>query len=325
MPSTKHIRWGIIGLGKIANKFAQDLRFVPNCSLYGVASRYQEKANSFAKQYDAPIAYDSYEALAKNPEIDAIYIATPHSFHLEHALMCLSHKKAVLCEKPLAMNSVEVEAMINMARANNVLLMEALWTYFLPHFNFVRNTIQLQTYGTVQKLEADFGFQPQINPNSRAYNKQQGGGSLMDVGIYPIFVALSTLGNPIDLDAKATFFKSGVDSSTAMIFEYESGTKAFLNSSFLEASPTTATFYCEKAIIKINSRFHAPTTVSLIKDGKEDIMDFGYTTQGYSYEVEHFNDLLRKGLTESPVMTFNFSRLLIETLDKVRANIGLNY
>lgn len=325
MNTPKTIRWGIIGLGKIANKFAKDIQTVENCQLYAVASRQQEKATSFAKQYNAVKAYDAYETLAADPNIDAVYIATPHSLHKAHAILCMSHKKAVLCEKPLAMNSMEVEEMIGVAKVNNVLFMEALWTYFLPHYQFVLSELKSDKYGDITKLEADFGFQPKIDMDSRVFKKSLGGGSLLDIGIYPIFAALSTLGNPVDIDAKATFFDNGVDSSCTMIFNYNNGVKAFLQSTLLQQTPTEAIFYCDKGTLKINTRFHQPSTVTVTFKGVENTHDFGYDTIGYSYETEHFNELLRNHKLESPLMTHNFSRNLMLVLDDVRHIINLNY
>ena len=321
----KTVNWGIIGLGKIANKFAQDLLTVDGAKLYGVASRDQEKADSFAKQYGAQKAYGSYEELAQDPDIDAVYIATPHSYHKENSLLCIQHKKAVLCEKPFAMNLQDIEEMIASAQANNVLLMEALWTYFLPHYQFVLNELKSGRFGSIQKLEADFGFKPEIDMSSRLFKKSLGGGSLLDIGIYPIFAALSSLGQPVDIDAKATFFENGVDSSCDMIFNYDEGVKAFLKSTLLENTPTEAIFSCEKGIIKINTKFHQPSTVTLIRGGKEETIDFGYTTIGYNFEIIHFNELLRSGIKESPIMTFDVSRNLMKLLDEVRTIINLDY
>ena len=258
----KIIKWGIIGLGKIANKFATDLATIEHAELVAVASRSQENAN---------------------------YIATPHSFHKEHSILCLHHKKAVLCEKPFAMNLQDVSEMIAVAKENNTLLMEALWTYFLPHFNFVLEIIEQKKFGKLQELKADFGFHPTYNEDSRVFKKEVGGGSLLDIGIYPIFAALSTLGKPKKIEAEATFFENGADSSCSMIFEYENA-KAHLKSTLLEKT-----------------------------------IDFGYETIGYSYETEHFNHLIRNNKKESNIMTFEFSKNLMQTLDDVRKVIGLEY
>ncbi len=321
----RKIQWGIIGLGKIAHKFSTDLLTVDDAELYAVASRSQEKATFFADKYNAVKAYGSYKELVNDTHIDAIYIATPHSFHKEHTILCLNHKKAVLCEKPIALNFDEFDTMATLAKTNNVLFMEALWTNFLPHYQYVLNELKNKTFGNIIKLEADFGFSLKIEEHSRAYKKSLGGGSLLDIGIYPIFAALSTLGIPNTIDANATFFENGADSSCTMTFNYNNNVTAYLKSTFLEDTPTEAIFYCEKGLIKINSRFHEPTSVYLLSEGKEKTMTFKTSTYGYNYEILHFNQLLRDGKTESDIMPFEFSKKLIQTLDSVRKIIGLNY
>lgn len=321
----RNIRWGIIGLGNIANKFATDLLTIDDAELYAVASRSQKKADQFALKYKATKAYSSYEDLASDSKLDAVYIATPHALHKENAIMCLTQGIAVLCEKPFAMNADEVEEMIACAKANNTLLMEALWTYFLPHYQYVLKTINNKTYGRVLKMEADFGFFREFDNDSRLFRKSLGGGSLLDIGIYPIFAALSTLGVPQKKEASATFFDNKADSSCDMIFYYDNKVLAKLKSSLLEDLPTEAIFYCEHGTIKINRQFHCPTSVSLIVDDHEEIIDFDYKTIGYNFETIHFNKLLRDGKTESDIMTFEFSKQLIKTLDEVRNLIKLKY
>ncbi len=321
----RNIRWGIIGLGRIAHQFATDLLTIDDAEVYAVASRSQNKADEFAKQYNATKAYGSYEALANDKDIDAVYIATPHALHKDNTLMCLENGIAVLGEKPFAMNAEEVSEMIAKAKEKNVLLMEALWTYFLPHYQFVLKLLKDKTYGNIQKLTADFGFQRPYDTSTRLFNKALGGGSLLDIGIYPIFVALSSMGVPNTIEASATFFENGADSSCDMTFDYDNHVKVHLKSSLLEVLPTEAIFYCEKATIKINGMFHMPTTVTIIKDELEEHKDFGYQTIGYNYEAIHFNKLLKAGKTQSDIMSFDFSQQLIETLDTVRKHIGLTY
>jgi len=320
----RNIRWGIIGLGKIANKFATDLATVKNAELFAVASRSKQSADDFATKYNAKKAYNSYLDLAKDSEVDAIYIATPNSFHKEHAILCLQNKKAVLCEKPFAMNLQEVTEMITVAKENNVLLMEALWTCFLPHFQYVLDIVKNEKYGKLTALEADFGFYNTYNTDSRVFKKEVGGGSLLDIGIYPIFTALAALGKPDTIDANATFFKNGADSECNITFKYKNA-KASLKSSLLEQTPTHAIFTFEDAIVKMNTRFHEPSTITIFKNGKEETIDFNTKTIGYNFETEHFNHLLRTGKKESDFMTFEFSKNLIKTLDTVRDIIGLEY
>tara|TARA_R110002049_G_scaffold123874_1_gene279202 strand:+ start:2642 stop:3628 length:987 start_codon:yes stop_codon:yes gene_type:complete len=321
----KTINWGIIGLGNIANKFAQDVIIIPDAKLYAVASRSQENADAFASKYNAIKAYSSYEGLAKDPNIDAVYIATPHALHKENTLLCLEHGIAVLCEKPFAMDAEEVNQMIAKAKEKNVLLMEALWTYFLPHYQFVLKALNNKTYGEIKKLEADFGFFRAFDNTSRLFKKSLGGGSLLDIGIYPIFAALSTLGVPNDINASATFFDNGADSSCNMAFSYKNGATALLKSTLLEKTPTEAIFYCEKGTITLNGGFFMPTTVTITSNGKAETIDFNYKTIGYNYEALHFNELIRQGKTESDIMTFEFSKQLIKLLDDVRGLIDFNY
>ncbi len=320
----RKIRWGIIGLGKIAHKFATDLATLENTELVAVASRNQQNADEFAQKYKVKKAYNSYATLAKDANVDAVYIATPHSFHKEHSILCLQHKKAVLCEKPFAMNLQEVTEMIAVAKENNVLLMEALWTFFLPHFNYVLEIVKNEKFGKLKSLEADFGFHPVYDENSRVFKKEVGGGSLLDIGIYPIFAALSTLGVPEKIDAKASYFETGADSDCNMIFHYK-GAKATLKSSLLEETKTEAIYTFDTAIVKMNTQFHAPSTITIIQGKHEEIIDFGYKTIGYDFEAAHFNQLLREDKKESDVMTFEFSKYLIHTLDSVRNIIGLEY
>ena len=320
----KTIQWGIIGLGSIANKFATDLATVEDSQLVAVASRSQQKAAKFAFKYNSKKAYDSYEKLVKDSQVDAVYIATPHCFHKEHALLCLRHKKAVLCEKPFAMNLQDVIEMVEVAKEHNVLLMEALWTFFLPHFNYVIDVVKSEKFGKLKSLEVDFGFFHPYDIEHRLFNKQLGGGSLLDIGIYPIFVALSSLGKPKSIAASATFFDNGADSSCTLIFDYGI-TKAYLKSSLLEETPTEAIFTFEDAVVKLNTRFHESPIVTIYKDEKEEMLDFNYKTFGYSFEAAHFSRLIREGKKESNIMTFEFSKNLISTMDEVREIISLEY
>jgi len=322
--TNRNIRWGIIGLGKIANKFATDLASIKNVELVAVASRNIQNANNFAEKHNAKKAYSSYEELAKDSNVDAVYIATPHSFHKEHAILCLQNKKAVLCEKPFAMNLSEVTEMIEAAKENNVLLMEALWSFFLPHFTYVLDLVKSEKFGKLKNLEADFGFHTPYNTDSRLFKKELGGGSLLDIGIYPIFAALATLGEPDAIDASATFFENGADASCDMVFQYKNA-KATLKSTLLEETPSIAILKFEKAIVKLNRQFHQSSSITIIQNNTEEIINFDFKTIGYNYETEHFNNLLRAGEKESNMMTFEFSKNLINTLDKVRGIIGLTY
>ena len=321
----KMIRWGIIGLGKIANSFATDMQQVDNSIIYAVASRSQEKANDFGAKYNVAKCYDSYEELAQDAQVDAIYIATPHVRHAQDALLCLTYNKAVLCEKPFAMNLQEVDSMIAKAKEHNVLLMEALWTRFMPHFKFVKEELESGRYGKVKSLHADFSFKAPVNPDGRLYNKLLGGGSLLDIGIYPVFCALALLGKPESITAKGKIGKTQIDEEIEITFNYKTDTRAFLSSSILKNTPTTATLVCDNGIVFLHSRFHQTDKVTTLLNGIKVEHDFSYNAKGYTFEIMHFADLLRAGKTESPLMSFEFSRMLIQTLDEIRDLIGLHY
>ncbi|MBW1296115.1 Gfo/Idh/MocA family protein [Aquimarina litoralis] len=319
-------KWGILGCGKIAHKFAEDLTTIPNALLHAVASRDITKAENFARKHKASNYYGNYLELSKDPEIDIIYIATPHVFHYENTIMCLSAKKAVLCEKPFAMNKNQVKEMIKIAKENNTFLMEALWTYFLPHYQAVLKIIATNELGNIKSLRANFGFASTFNPNSRIFNKQLGGGSLLDVGIYPLFAALSILGVPEKVEASAQFSKTGIDENCAITLSYKNDVIANLYSSITEKTNTEAIIQFENGTIIINSRFHEPSSFSITKKDKpSQLYEFPVQTNGYSYEAIHVQEMIFNKNSESTIMTFEKSLQLIELLDTVRDKINLVY
>lgn len=317
--------WGILGCGHIAHKFAEDLLATQGATLYAVGSRSLEKAERFKQQHQAHKAYASYEELVKDSEVDIVYIATPHTHHKEVTLLCLQHHKAVLCEKPFAMNFQEVEVMIAFAKAQKTFLMEALWTYFLPHYNFVLQTIQSGELGVVNSIKADFGIDVPKDSSHRLYTKSLGGGSLLDVGIYPLFAALSIIGVPNSIQAKATFDSNGIDLNCDMELTYPNQVKASLFSAINKETDTTCLIELEKGTILINSRFHDTANVTITKNGTSETIDFPVTVHGYHYEIVHCQEMLAKGNTESTIMTFDKSIQLITLLDSVRKKIGLVY
>ncbi len=320
------IYWGIIGLGKIAHKFAEDLLKVPRCELAAVASRSETKSKAFANTFKAKKAYANYEDLLQDPIVNAVYIATPHSYHFDHALLSLKYGKAVLCEKPFAMHTAQVQTMITAAKAHNLLLMEALWTNFLPHYKKAMEVLHVGAIGKILRLEADFGFEPIFDAESRVFNKELGGGSLLDIGIYPIFAALSSLGMPKKIEANANFFDNGADSECFIHFKYDDKVEAKLHSTFLTNSHTKAVFTGTCGVLEIHGRFHQPSSFTVtLKDEEPVTYNFKVPYHGYFYEIDHFNQLLRQNKTESDVMTFQRSLNLMELLDTVRTKIGLHY
>lgn len=322
------IRWGILGCGKIANKFAADLKLVTDATLTAVGSRDIQRSNDFAKTYGAPYAFDSYEALVSSNEVDVIYVATPHGFHYEHVLLCLNHGKAVLCEKALALNSRQVKEMIEMSRRKKVFLMEAFWTKFLPQYQRVKELIGTGSIGDVRWIQADFGFMSPDPVPQRLYDPLLGGGALLDIGIYPVFLALSILGRPDTITAEMEPCPSGVDKQIAITMRFATGALATLSATFDAETPVEAAIAGSKGYIKIKNRFHNATSIIELATGKETPQEMPVPREsgyGYQFEARHVTACVRDKLIESPVMSHQDSLLLMETLDRIRQECGIVY
>ncbi len=325
----KTIRWGILGAGRIARKFAGDLRYAEDCELVAIGSRSRQSAEEFSKEFPVKYAHDSYEALVQNPEVDVIYIATPHNLHHENTLLCLQHQKAVLCEKPFAINSRQATEMINLAREKKVFLMEALWTKFHPHYIKMQEMIGQGLLGEIKSVLVNFGFKPTAPVPARLFDPSLGGGTLMDIGIYNVFIAMSVLGKPDHIDAVITPAPTGVDEQCAILFRYKNGALAQLFSTFSSDLATEADICGTEGRIRLTSRFYeTSSTVEYYGervDSRQVIPIEKGQGFGYQYEARHVNECLRNGLTESPVMSFADTLLLIQTLDKIRAIAGIYY
>ena len=321
----KKIKWGILGPGRIARKFITSLKHVEGAELFAVASRSLERATAFAKETSAKKVFGSYEEMLQDDKVDVVYVATPHVFHYEHTLLCLNYGKAVLCEKPFAINKEQVQEMIAAAKEKQVFLMEAMWTPFLPHIKYLLDILNSGKYGRILSMNADFGFDATFDEEGRLFKKSLGGGSLLDIGIYPVFLAVHVLGRPQKVDAKAQLGKTGIDEDCDIIFTYPNEVKAELRSSIIQKTPVTAEFELEKAIIRIKSKWHEPNTVSTITAEKTEEVNFDVASFGYEYEARHVQEMLRNGKTESDVMTFQKSLELISLLDQIRYEINLEY
>jgi predicted dehydrogenase len=320
------LNWGIIGLGKIAQTFASDLILSKNSKLLGVASRDIENAQSFAEKFRAEKYYGNYQDLANDRDIDVVYIATPHVFHYEYTVMCLKAGKHVLCEKAFGMNEAQVREMTEEAQKRRLFLMEAIWTRFIPGTEKVLELIEQNKIGKIQQIRADFGFVGDTNPEKRIFNKKLGGGSLLDVGIYPVYLSLLLLGVPQKITAVAELTSSGVDSFMAAIFDYQSGEKAVLESSIQVQTPTEAYIFGETGYIKMHSRFHHCEKISIHQhNGAVETLERMYKGNGYLHEITEVEECLISGKTESFKMPHSMSIQLIQTLDRIREKIKLEY
>ena len=323
---SRKVKWGIIGLGNIADKFASDLQLSDTGILRGVASRNISNARAFGEKYGTTNCYGSYQALAEDDDIDVIYIATPHTFHFENTLMCLKNSKAVLCEKPMGIDSTEVQLMIEEARSRNLFLMEALWTRFIPATEKLIELLDRKVIGELISINADFGFKGDDNPDSRIYNKKLGGGSLMDIGIYPIYLSLLTRGIPQEITAKARFTETAVDSYCSMEFQYDNGVLANLESTLEMNTPTEATFVGSEGNIRLHTRFFHSEKITISRNNESDqVLDIKHKGNGYLHEIEEVNWCLLNQKTESSKLPLQTSLDLSLIMDKVKEKIGLEY
>ncbi|OFX56576.1 MAG: hypothetical protein A2066_17870 [Bacteroidetes bacterium GWB2_41_8] len=321
----KKYNWAILGCGRIARKFVGDLKLLPNARLYAAASRSLENAQSFASELGFEKAYGSYEEMVNDPEVDVVYIASPHSHHCEHTLLCLNHQKAVLCEKAFAINLREVNLMIEAARNNNTFLMEAFWTRFQPSFLKAMEIIRSGELGALKMVRSDFAFNAEYNPEKRLYNVNLGGGSLLDIGIYPIFMSLTALGKPSEIKTMASFCATGAEETIQMAFRYPGGEMASLVSSFASHSPTQTEYWFENGYLRLNRRFNTPTSITYWKNWEEEKTITFDKGEGFGYEFEaaHVMECMDAGKTESDLMPLSFSADMMEIMDWVRKDAGI--
>jgi predicted dehydrogenase len=323
--------WGIIGLGKIARQFADDLQHLPGAKLHAVASTSMDRAEAFAAEFGAAHAFGRYADIVNCPGLDVVYVATPHPLHCENTLLCLENGLPVLCEKPFAMNFTEARRMVSAARRNRVFLMEALWSRFIPGFEKVVQMVEAGEIGRLHTIKADLGFKMPMDLNSRVYNKALGAGALLDLGIYPAMLALSFFGKPApeDVCASATFTNTDVDESCAFNFQYPEGCLALSHATIAANTSLGAHLYGTEGTIFMHPRWHHPQKITISKyDGRQETfqdLDIPYLGRGYHYEAAHVMQCLENELLESDVVPLDFSLDLMETLDVVREKIGLEY
>jgi predicted dehydrogenase len=318
--------WGIIGPGRIAHKFAQGIASIPDAKLFAVASRSKERARSFANEYGAPHYYEGYEKMVQNPGVDIIYIATPHTFHYENTLMCLENGIPVLCEKPFTITREQLQILVNTARKRKVFLMEAIWTRFLPTIKKIIEINESGKLGKIKAIYADFGFKAPLDYSGRLYNLELGGGALLDIGIYPVFLSLLLLGKPEEIKSMAIISETGADESCSILFKYSCGAMAGLNCTITAETPIEAVIVFEKGRIKINRGWFAPSSLTLFSDKeKKKEVAFKYDGNGYHFEAIEAMKCLKAGLTECPELPLDFSLDLMGLLDEIRGQCGIRY
>jgi predicted dehydrogenase len=319
--------WAILGLGNIAHKFAQDLALVPHAHLHAVASRSLAKAQEFGSTYGVAHTVGSYEELLAIPNLDIVYIATPHSEHHAHTLLCLRAGLAVLCEKAFARNAHEAHEMIATAQQHGVFLMEAFWTRFFPAIGQAVDMVHAGLIGEVKHLVADFGFAATYQPEARLFNPALAGGSLLDIGVYPLFISQLFLGTPITVRAVATPAPTGVDQNCAIALAYADGATATLFSTLAATTTNHCVLYGTKGRLQLSGRFHAPSGVQVYLSNQDNpqVTFSPKIGHGYHYEAAHVQWCLENGLLESPTLPLAASLTLMHLLDEVRNQVGLSY
>ncbi|MBC6999223.1 Gfo/Idh/MocA family oxidoreductase [Cytophaga sp. FL35] len=319
------IRWGIVGPGRIAHSFAKDLKLVEGGKLTAVASRSLERAQEFAKEYGAEHSFGSYEEMFESDEVDVLYVATPHTSHCELSIAAMEKGKHVLCEKPMGINLREVEQMIEAARKNKVFLMEALWSRFNPSILKVKEMIEKGDLGKIAYLNADFGFYAlDRDPKHRLLNPDLAGGSLLDIGIYPIFLAYLILGKPETIMATSKFHSTGVEAQTAMIFDYPYA-QAVLSSGLRSKISMRAEIAGSKGSAYLHERWHETQGYSVELNGELEEIDFPTKGIGYSHEIEEVHHCLNSGKLESSNWSLDNSLDLANLLNEVRKITGISF
>ena len=324
---TDKIRWGILGCGRIAAKFADALRCVEEAELVAVGSRTLDNARAFGAACHARRCYGSYQELAEDSELDIIYVATPHSFHAENTLLCLSAGRGVLCEKPLAVNAVQGRAMIDCARTHRRFLMEAMWTRFLPLLEKVQELLAENAIGRPHLLAADFGFRDDpAAGKQRLHDPLLAGGALLDVGVYPLALSSMLFGAPRHICSAATFGQTGVDEQNAMILTFDQGRLATLYSAQQTETPQEATIMGTEGMIRLHRPWWRGTALTLSRPGRDaQVMELPTHENGFVYEIRAVHRDLREGRLENARMPLDESLAILQTLDAIRRQWGFRY
>jgi len=320
-----NFNWGILGPGGIAKAFAEDLKRLDGHSIAAVGSRTLSNAQSFANTFGGT-AYGSYEELVADPQVDAIYVATPHPAHKENVILALNAGKPVLCEKPFAVNATEAQQMVDAANKNGVALMEAMWARFLPHYAQVREIIQSGVLGKIHTIHADHGQRLADQNIPRLVEPALAGGALLDLGIYPVSFAHMILGNPSKITSSAVLTDKGVDAQTSMIFDYASGAQAVLNTTMIEQTPCRAVVAGLHGWLEIDRTFYNPASMRVVlNDGATTEYPSSYVGHGLREQAEVFEQLVTSGQQQSQILNWQDTVDIMKTLDQVRSQIGLKY
>jgi predicted dehydrogenase len=321
------LRWGIIGTGGIAARFAADLRLLDEAELVAVGSRSQAAADSFGEQFGAARRHPSYADLVADPDVEAVYVSTPHPGHHDATVLALEAGKAVLCEKPFMINAREADHVIGLARQRGLFLMEAMWTRFLPHMVRVRQLLDSGVLGEIRTVHADHGQWFEPDPSHRLFDPALGGGALLDLGVYPVSFASFVLGDPARVTAVSDPAFTGVDGQTSVLLQYPDGAHAVLTTTLWAAGPNRAAVVGTRGRIEIDGTWYAPTTFTVLSRDDQVVERYQVPRVGHGlrYQAAEVARCVRAGRTESAVMPLDETSTIMATMDEVRRQIGLAY
>ncbi|MDX2052550.1 MAG: Gfo/Idh/MocA family oxidoreductase [Polyangiaceae bacterium] len=326
MPYNESFRWGILGPGSIAKQFARGLLHSPQAQLFGVAGRSQSNVQAFAAEFNVPRAFASHEELLASSEIDAVYIATPHPFHLSLVEKACAAKKAVLCEKPMTPNFAGTSRAISAAKQQGTFLMEALWTRFVPAVAQALSWVKEGKIGEPRLVEASFGFRMGWHPESRLLAPELAGGSILDVGVYTIALCQWVFEKePTAVKALGHVGETGVDEQAAILLRYSGGELGVLNSAVRTNTRHVATIYGTEGRVSIGEPFWKSTQVTLSAGGKEETLTLPFRGNGYEYEADEVQRCVRAGLLASPLVPWDQSLAIAKIMDAARLELGVRY
>ncbi|GAA0544178.1 Gfo/Idh/MocA family oxidoreductase [Paractinoplanes ferrugineus] len=324
--TAQRVRWGIIGLGGIAAQFAKDLPLVEGAELAAVGSRSAETAAAFAEEYGFARAHGSYAELAADPEVDVVYIATPHAQHHAAALLCMENGKGVLVEKPITLDMISAAELVQAANAHNVFLMEAMWMRFNPAIRKIAELVEEGAIGWVSAIHADFGLQGPFAPEHRLRNPALGGGALLDLGVYPINLAHLIMGPPTSAQAWAHLTPEGVDENTGILLGWQPGAVAALTCSINGESRNAAAITGTDGRIDLPPGFFMPKSFVLNRPGRDpETFEVPFEGNGYQFEAAEVQRCILAGELESPVVPHTMTLEIMALLDTIRAEIGVVY
>ncbi len=320
------VRWGIMGPGRIAHKFAEALQIVDGAVLEAVASRDVDRARAFGAKHSASRFYGDYEELARDEEVDVVYIATPHRFHAENAAVCLTHGKGVLCEKPLAVNKKEAQTMVRLAEQKKLFLMEALWTRFLPVYNVVRDWLEGEAIGDVRFMSSTIGIRINRDNTGRLLNPDLAGGVLLDMGVYNIAISQWVTGeDPHTVEAQGVTGPTGVDELVSASLKFSGDVVSQFTCTFNVDTSNDLLIYGTRGHIRIHPRFWQSTQATLRTESGDETVVREFRKNGFEYQIEEVMRCLRTGQTESQVMPFVASLGNMAVMDRIRDEIGVRY